>query len=288
MSSQNSVNNLWNKSSSNSEKVYQNQEGCMVQIPSRSRRGRKSSRKSSHPLRDIRLSQGMTLEELSDMSKLSPSYLSRLESGTRRLNVDTIDRLSKALQCNPSDLLVTGVRWEQIQAGGHSTPHSTALGLSEKSKPLGSTKKLPIYNVSTAGAKINFSTQNDFATCPPALVDVPSGYALRFTDNAMSPRFRKGDLIFAHPGSPLNPSSSIVIITTDQHVIVGEFLAWRLTSHVKHFFKIPDVINTTKAQEQYALELKRYNPQFSQQTENITLHPQSIISVARIVDIDED
>lgn len=294
MSSQNIV-NLKNDSTSSTERVYQNQEGLLVQIPSRSRRGRKSSRKSSHPLRDIRLSCGLTLEELSEISELSPSYLSRLESGTRRLNVDTIDRLSKALKCNPSDLLVTGERWDQIQAGTYTTPRPHVAGTYESREPFAPTGKLPIYGASANNGTINFSTNIGFTTCPADLVGVPGGFALRIADDVMAPRYRKGDLVFIHPGRPLSPRAAVVVITTDQRVILGEFVAWRLTSDVKKFFNMPGDLNTEVSQDQYAIELKQYNPAYgeihgkvNQSGENIILHPQYIQSAARIVGMVEN
>ncbi|MBL0942485.1 MAG: helix-turn-helix domain-containing protein [Alphaproteobacteria bacterium] len=290
MSSQNII-NLKNGSPSSTERVYQNQEGLLVQIPSRSRRGRKSSRKSSHPLRDIRLSRGLTLEELSEISELSPSYLSRLESGTRRLNVDTIDRLSKALKCTPSDLLVTGERWGQIQAGVYTTPRPQTLALCESKEPLTSTNKLPIYGTSTNNGTINFSTNIGFTTCPADLAGIPGSFALRISDDILPPRYRKGDLVFIHPGRPLSPFEAVVIITTDQKIILGEFVAWRLTSDVKKFFNMPNNSNKVGTQEQYAIELKPYNPinaKSSQSGENIILHPQYIQSAARIVGRDEN
>jgi transcriptional regulator with XRE-family HTH domain len=294
MSSQNIV-NLKNDTNLSTERVYQNQEGLLVQIPSRSRRGRKSSRKSSHPLRDIRLSCGLTLEELSDISELSPSYLSRLESGTRRLNVDTIDRLSKALQCNPSDLLVTGERWGQIQAGVYTAPRPQALGLYQSREPFAPTGKLPIYGPSADNGTINFSTNIGFTACPAELAGVPGGFALRIADDVMAPRYRKGDLVFIHPGRPLSPRSTTVVITTDHKVMLGEFVAWHLTSEVKKFFKMPDDVNIAGSQEQYAMELKQYNPansgnqlQDNLHSENIILHPQYIASAARIVGMVED
>ena len=60
---------------------------------------------SQHPLRDLRLKSSFTLEELAELTEMSPSYLSRLESGTRRLNADILQRLSIALSCNPAELL---------------------------------------------------------------------------------------------------------------------------------------------------------------------------------------
>lgn len=56
-------------------------------------------------LKFLRKKNGYTLETLSKVTNISISYLSRLESGSRRLNTDLIRRLSHAFGCDPSELL---------------------------------------------------------------------------------------------------------------------------------------------------------------------------------------
>ena len=56
-------------------------------------------------LKYLRKKNGYTLESLSKVTNISISYLSRLESGSRRLNTDLIRRLSHAFGCDPSELL---------------------------------------------------------------------------------------------------------------------------------------------------------------------------------------
>ncbi len=57
------------------------------------------------PIRELRVMKGLTIKEISDITKLSQSYISRLETGARRLNEDTIRLLSRALDCAPQDLM---------------------------------------------------------------------------------------------------------------------------------------------------------------------------------------
>lgn len=68
-------------------------------VLTRKRRAQQSS------LRDQRLKRGLSLVELSRLTGLSASYLSRLESGSRRLNSDIIKTISETLLCEPADLL---------------------------------------------------------------------------------------------------------------------------------------------------------------------------------------
>ncbi len=56
-------------------------------------------------LRELRLRQGLTLEEVASVAQLDVSTLSRLESGKRRLALDHLPRLAAALSVSTDDLL---------------------------------------------------------------------------------------------------------------------------------------------------------------------------------------
>ncbi|MDR1551740.1 MAG: helix-turn-helix transcriptional regulator [Holosporaceae bacterium] len=67
--------------------------------------GRKRKDAPMTHLKYLRKRSGYTLETLSEITSISISYLSRLESGSRRLNTDLIRRLSHAFRCEPAELL---------------------------------------------------------------------------------------------------------------------------------------------------------------------------------------
>ncbi|MDR0632358.1 MAG: helix-turn-helix transcriptional regulator [Holosporaceae bacterium] len=67
--------------------------------------GRKRKDVPMTHLKYLRKRSGYTLETLSEVTSISISYLSRLESGSRRLNTDLIRRLSCAFRCEPAELL---------------------------------------------------------------------------------------------------------------------------------------------------------------------------------------
>lgn len=56
-------------------------------------------------LRELRLEQGLTLQQVSDRARIDISMLSRLESGKRRLALDHIPGLAAALGVSADDLL---------------------------------------------------------------------------------------------------------------------------------------------------------------------------------------
>jgi putative transcriptional regulator len=57
-------------------------------------------------LREKRLEAGLTQTELAEKAGVRQATISELETGeTRRVDLDVLDRLCKALKCQPGDLL---------------------------------------------------------------------------------------------------------------------------------------------------------------------------------------
>lgn len=289
------------------QEVVRSPEGALIPVAKRNRRGRKSRRLHSHPLRDIRLSRGLTLEELSEISGLSPSYLSRLESGTRRLNVDTISRLSQALKCQPSVLLPGAERRGQQRIALPANPpipvnpyHEAGYqtqnhdGQRFPSGPFSTqnvaSAQLPVYGSTHPGGPVDFGRTMGSVSCPPDMIGVPGAFALRISDETMAPRYRRGDCVLVHPGKPLAARSTAVVITPTYDVIIGEFVAWR---HVNDIAGTQSQLETVVNPEvEFALELCQYNSvqhhkaigaDASSTQHQVIIHPTQIASVARIV-----
>jgi transcriptional regulator with XRE-family HTH domain len=254
------------------EGMIKTPEGNVIPVPTRNRRGRKGSRKGSHPLRDIRLSRDMTLEELAEVSGLSPSYLSRLESGSRRLNVDTINRLSDALRCEPSDLLSPTDSW--INKGGVAgySLHSAQTLMQTRggqNRPTAhnssyaalSNQQIPLYETSIKTGQVDFSTPMCHIPAPSEIAGVPGAFAFTVADHTMEPRFYRGDRVLVHPGKPLSPRATALVVTNDNKVILGEFVAWRHLSEIDDKLMAAndsESISVAQTEDDYILELKHH------------------------------
>lgn len=60
----------------------------------------------NNKIKEYRLKQGLTLEELANSCNLSIGYLSHLETGTRtNPSLNILNRIAQALNTNISDLL---------------------------------------------------------------------------------------------------------------------------------------------------------------------------------------
>lgn len=256
------------------EAVVQTPEGLVIPIQKRSRRGRKSSRQATHPLRDIRLSRGFTLEELAELSQLSPSYLSRLESGTRRLNIDTINRLSSALQCSANDLLAVGSN----RPGTVSTTFglsSSVYSASPNNANARNPYQLPVFGTGKPNTPIDLQQPVTTIPCPHDLSGVQGSYAYVVSDDTMAPRYRLSEKVLVHPNRPLTPGAIAAVITNENKVIIGEFKAWRNITEISTSI---DENDPAVIANPYVLEISQYNGQ-----SKILLQPSEILSVGRVI-----
>jgi transcriptional regulator with XRE-family HTH domain len=56
-------------------------------------------------LRRLRLAHGISQEKLADLAGIHRTYLSSVECGSRNVAIDNIERLAKALNTEPAELL---------------------------------------------------------------------------------------------------------------------------------------------------------------------------------------
>jgi transcriptional regulator with XRE-family HTH domain len=286
------------------EGMIKTPEGNIIPVPTRNRRGRKGSRKGSHPLRDLRLSRDMTLEELAEVSGLSPSYLSRLESGSRRLNVDTINRLADALRCDPSDLLSPTDSWaNKGGVSGYSLNSAQTLMQSRGGQyrnPSGqnssayaalANQQIPLYETSLKTGTVDFSSPMCHIPAPSEIAGVPGAFAFTVADHTMEPRFYRGDRLLVHPGKPLSPRATALVITNDNRVILGEFVAWRHLSELDEGYVAANDSGRA-TEDEYILEIKQYKNQdpgnFSRRDGDapmgqVLLNHNEISSIARVI-----
>ena len=175
-------------------------------------------KRSKHPLRELRIRKGCTLEELSEITKLSPSYLSRLESGSRRLNADIIQRLSLALSCGPAELLphsnFTGTSYAAPAAP------TTAPGV------MASSVDLPVYKLTgKKGAEgvIEKAQAEQWITRPSDFIGVQDAFACAVNDSQWMPRYMNGDRLLIHPTAPLKAGCAVLVTTKEGKAYIGTF-----------------------------------------------------------------
>ncbi|PFX11226.1 hypothetical protein AWC38_SpisGene25175, partial [Stylophora pistillata] len=167
-------------------------------------------RKVSNLLRDYRLIRGLTLDDLAKMTDLSPSYLSRLEGGSRRLNVDILNKLAKSLDCQPSDLIGGSVE------GSPAIPNVA--------------QDLPLYEFqeSESGLQfIDFAQPTSWVYRLTDLSDAAKAFAVQVSNDDFAPRYRAQDRLFIHPTKALTLKCTTLVTLTSQHTLLGQFMGWR-------------------------------------------------------------
>ncbi|MBL9029786.1 MAG: helix-turn-helix transcriptional regulator [Caedimonas sp.] len=186
-------------------------------------------RRSRHPLRDLRLQRGFTLEELANLTKLSPSYLSRLESGTRRLNADILQRLAHVLSCHPGDLLSTDPHRGKFNVSVTRPVLEICEHSQIQATPRFNAPDLPLYQLKTLNDQvcvIELESPFEWINRPPELVGVSGAISFQVSHEYDGLRYRPGDQIFAHPTRPLSQNCSVLAVTHDNRAYLGEFVGW--------------------------------------------------------------
>jgi transcriptional regulator with XRE-family HTH domain len=161
-------------------------------------------KKSRHPLRDLRLQRGYTLEELAELTRLSPSYLSRLESGSRRLNADILQRIALVLSCHPGDLLPHDSHTSKF------VPQSSWT----KEAAMGVSQDLPLYRLEkkTDGTlMLDIAAAREWVNRPSDMTGVANAFAFCIGDKDVNPRYGR----------------HMLAINANDQAFVGQFLGWR-------------------------------------------------------------
>lgn len=183
-------------------------------------------------LKSLRKAEGYTLEQLSQLTGISPSYLSRLEAGDRRLNTDLIQRLSEVFQCSPADLLQTP--GTEGRSGHTSQPRRNKVFLFQRDLPVYAIRaneevdNIPIGAANDAQPIYSIYDDEpvDWAFRPAQLGQVSSAFAVYLTQPSFGPKYDEGELLLIHPSKPLTKGCASLAIRRDNSITLGQFNGW--------------------------------------------------------------
>ena len=188
-------------------------------------------------LRYLRKKNGYTLDGLSRATSISVSYLSRLESGSRRLNTDLIKRLAKAFNCEPAELL---------QEGDHDGRSISPIEFSKRKKAESFSREntMPLYFIGRDEndenkLTITIASVNEWKNRPSELVGRDRAFALR-ADEYFMPYFEKTSTLYLEPAGTLVPEATVVLLSC------GEITIKKVWSVTPNSLQLCDMLDIEK------------------------------------------
>ncbi len=197
-------------------------------------------------IREIRKARGVTLEQLAEMTDLSTSYLSRIESGKRGLRLEPRIAIAEALKVEPTDL---GGELKTNVPAGHVTiegaPAELRRNASAKTDEIieadiefpkreDMPKDVPVWGVAAGSNEgafiINVGEAIDYVRRPPGLAGKKDVFGIYVQGESMEPKFEAGELLYLDPHRPPRTRDYVVAVRqideVEQEAYVGR-LAFR-------------------------------------------------------------
>ncbi len=164
-------------------------------------------------IKEWRMKRGLSLSEMSELTGLTRSELHKLEKGVRRLRTDHLPVLSKALRCDPEELLSPELA-EQLMGNRLKYGGSGAVISADNPSPRAD---LPVLgSFSNEGRFISDeNAPQAFAPRPPQLINVRNSYAVYMPTTRMEPRVPVASLLYVNPVLPARPGDLAVIRMND-------------------------------------------------------------------------
>lgn len=163
-------------------------------------------------LKRLRQARGYTLQDLSALSGLSTSYISRLEGGDRRMNTEILHKLALALGCEAEVFFQQEFKVDNISKNGFS-------------------KDVPLYRVISAGAGVDEKPYDViFMNEPmmrvfrlPQFASDENVFVIMSINDNYAPKFKSGDHLYFKV-SDCKIGDFIMIINKDNCLVMGEVL----------------------------------------------------------------
>lgn len=161
-------------------------------------------------LKYLRKKSGYTLDALSQITSISISYLSRLESGSRRLNTDLIKRLSKAFGCDPAELLQESPAENRVITPIEFTRRRRMDLICRDGM-------MPLYFITRdeedpEKLTIKITAPSEWKVRPTELLNRDRVFALR-AEEYFLPYFGKTSTLYLEPAEALVPESTVVLLS---------------------------------------------------------------------------
>ncbi len=203
--------------------------------------GRKRKGAPITHLKYLRKKNGYTLESLADVTSISVSYLSRLESGSRRLNTDLIRRLSHAFNCTAAELLQDTIHESNVV----TTVEFSSRPQRKRQEMINvRDNTMPLYRIQASEENqdkltLNICPMTEWIQRPRELATKNEAFAIK-ADNYFKPHFSNTSTLYLEPVNNLAPESTVVILNQG-HVMIKKI--WCVTPTSLQLCDIADMEN---------------------------------------------
>lgn len=189
-------------------------------------------------IKELRRLRGLTQDGLGKRVGTGRSQIVKLERGERRLTVEWMRRLARALDCHPADLLAKEPEAERSGQSGqdqirtlpeleHSpsgiheaepgfAPQAGEAAPAQVSVPAAANlmRDVEVRGVAVGGNESCFEFNGevvDRVRRPPGIAGASNVFAIYVVGQSMSPRFEEGELVFVHPGRPATSGCDVIV-----------------------------------------------------------------------------
>lgn len=167
-------------------------------------------------IKEWRSKRGLSLSEMSDLTGLTRSELHKLEKGVRRLRTDHLPILSKALRCDPEELLSNELA-EQLM-GNRLKYGGAAAGTISSENPTPRTDLPVLGSFGTEGKFLSDeNAPQAYAARPPQLVNVKGAYGIYMPTTRMEPRVPVASMLYVNPILPARPGDLAIARMANGH-----------------------------------------------------------------------
>ena len=165
-----------------------------------------------------------TTKVLAEKTGMSESYLTHIKNGTRRWNEDALKKLSGAFELQPTDLLDSSKgRTDSVNTQIVLPENSTESTIDVSLKIVPVVGQIPT-NPSAYNNQVMQQATGHSDEFVPVIGSEDNGmFCLKVEDNAMAPRFVKGDLLIISPEVWTN-SGDIVAVEYGNETQIKEIM----------------------------------------------------------------
>jgi phage repressor protein C with HTH and peptisase S24 domain len=182
-------------------------------------------------IRDFRQAARLSMQALAERAGTSAPQINKLEKGERKLTVDWMVRLGRALSVDPKDLMVL----EPMDGPAPDTDGTSPRRLYQLPSSLNATAvdlgrpDLPILGRAQGGPNgvLMIPTEQrpvDWTYRPPQLRGVAEAFAVFAYDDSMHPMYKNGQTLWVHPHLPVKPGDGVLIVKQSDEALIKELV----------------------------------------------------------------